>query len=49
MTLFLLVGLMIGSVLAYGLTPLTTLREYTECSANGTALFNSCLANSTAL
>lgn len=49
MTLFLLVGLTIGSVLAYGLTPLTTLREYTECSPNATALFNSCRANSTAV
>lgn len=47
MTLSLLSGLMIGSVLAYALTPLTTLTTYNKCSSNTTTVFHSCSFNST--
>lgn len=46
MTLFLLTGLMVGAVLAYALTPLTTLSHYDKCPGNST-FFDSCPTNST--
>lgn len=45
-TLFILTGLMIGSVLAYSLTPLTEIAPISLCS-NSTQFFHSCSLNST--
>ena len=49
MTYSLLTGLMLGSVLAYSLTPLTSIASHSPCSSNVTQLFNSCSPNATYL